>query len=56
MPRIQMTPVARFSLYFLRAYLILLLLLILVKFIRVYSTRTHGNHAAPAATAPAVAP
>ena len=47
MPRIQTTPVVKYSLYFLRAYLILLLILILMKFLRVYSTRAHTDHNAP---------
>ena len=34
MPRVHMTPMARLALFFLRAYLILLLGLILMKFIR----------------------
>jgi hypothetical protein len=34
-PRIQMTPMVRLALYFLRVYLILLLILILVKFLRI---------------------
>jgi hypothetical protein len=34
MPRIKTTPMVKFALYFLRAYLIILLTLILVKFIR----------------------
>jgi hypothetical protein len=34
MPRIKITPMAKVALYFLRFYLIFLLALILVKFIR----------------------
>ncbi len=34
MPRIQMTPTVRFALYFLRAYLIMLLTLLLVRFLQ----------------------
>jgi hypothetical protein len=34
MPRVQMTPMVKFALYFLRVYLILMLLLILFSFIR----------------------
>lgn len=36
MPRIQMTPMAKFALYFLRIYLILMLILIVVKFLKVF--------------------
>ncbi len=36
MPRVKMTPMTRFALYFLRVYLILLLALILVRFLRVF--------------------
>ncbi len=36
MPRVQMTRTARAALYFLRFYLIVLLILILVKFLRVF--------------------
>ncbi|MCX5673392.1 MAG: hypothetical protein NTX87_00130 [Planctomycetota bacterium] len=35
MPRVQMTRTTRFALYFLRIYLIAMLVLILVKFIRI---------------------
>jgi len=35
MPRIQLTPTAKFALYFLRIYLILMLILILVKFVKI---------------------
>jgi hypothetical protein len=35
MARIKMTPLARFTLWFLRIYLIALLILILVKFIKI---------------------
>ncbi len=34
MPRIKLTPMAKFALYFLRVYLIVLLLLIALKFVR----------------------
>jgi len=34
MPRIKLTPVAKVALYFLRFYLLFLIVLILVKFIR----------------------
>ena len=36
MPRVQMTPVARFALYFLRIYLILLLGLLVFRFLQVF--------------------
>ncbi len=36
MPRVQMTRMAKWSLYFLRFYLIVLLLLLLVKFLRIF--------------------
>ncbi len=36
MPRVQMTPTVRFALYFLRFYLVLLLLLLVVRFLRVF--------------------
>ncbi len=35
MPRVQLTPVGRFALYFLRVYLILLLGLLLVRFLQI---------------------
>lgn len=34
MPRIKLTPMSKFALYFLRFYLIFMLVLILVKFIK----------------------
>jgi hypothetical protein len=36
MPRVQMTPMVRFALYFLRVYLLLLLGLLVVRFMRVF--------------------
>jgi hypothetical protein len=36
MPRVQMTPMARVALYFLRVYLVVLLGLLLVRFLRVF--------------------
>lgn len=36
MPRVQMTPMVRFALYLLRAYLILLLALLLIRFLQVF--------------------
>jgi hypothetical protein len=36
MPRVKVTPVVRFALYFLRFYLVLLLSLLLVRFLRVF--------------------
>ena len=49
MPRIQITPMAKVALYFLRAYLIILLLLILIAFIR----KSQANSSARPATPPA---
>ncbi len=37
MPRVKMTPMVKISLYFLRFYLIFMLVLILVKFIKVFA-------------------
>ncbi len=37
MPRVQMTPLVRFALYFLRIYLILLLALLVVRFLQVFN-------------------
>jgi hypothetical protein len=36
MARVQMTPMVRFALYFLRGYLILLLTLLVVRFVQVF--------------------
>ena len=36
MPRIQMTPMVRFALYFLRVYLIVLLGLLVVRFLQIF--------------------
>ena len=36
MPRVQMTPVVRFALYFLRVYLVVLLTLLVVRFLQVF--------------------
>ena len=36
MPRVQMTPMVRFALYFLRFYLVLLLVLLVVRFLRIF--------------------
>jgi hypothetical protein len=36
MPRIKTTPMVKFALYFLRVYLLVLLTLILIKFVRVF--------------------
>ncbi len=41
MARIETTPAVRFALYFLRIYLIILLLLILVKFLRIFPLSSH---------------
>jgi hypothetical protein len=37
MPRVQMTPTVRFALYFLRVYLVILLLLLVVRFLRIFT-------------------
>ncbi len=37
MPRVQMTPLVRFALYFLRFYLIVLLGLLVVRFLQVFN-------------------
>ncbi len=36
MPRVQMTPMVRLALYFLRAYLILLFVLLVVRFLQAF--------------------
>jgi len=36
MPRVQMTPTVRFALYFLRVYLVVLLALLVVRFLRIF--------------------
>jgi len=36
MPRVRMTPAARFALYFLRVYLVLLLALLVVRFLKAF--------------------
>lgn len=36
MPRVRMTPMVRFALYFLRGYLILLLAFLLIRFLQVF--------------------
>ncbi len=36
MPRLPMTPTVRFALYFLRIYLVVLLVLLLVRFLRAF--------------------
>jgi uncharacterized membrane protein YcfT len=36
MPRVKMTPVTRFALYFLRFYLIFLMSLLIFRFIKAY--------------------
>jgi hypothetical protein len=36
MPRVQMTPMAKAALYFLRIYLVVLLGLLLVRFLRIF--------------------
>jgi hypothetical protein len=37
-PRVKMTPMAKFALYFLRIYLVVLLALVFIKFIFAYRT------------------
>ncbi len=56
MPRIETTPVVKLSLYLLRGYLIFLLILILMKFVRVHAVHTRANHAAPPTTTSTVVP
>jgi hypothetical protein len=53
MPRIEMTPTARFALFFLRVYLIVLLGLITLKFVRSFSGSPASNQP-PAAAAQSV--
>ncbi len=36
MPRVQMTPMVRFALWFLGFYLVLLLVLLVVRFVRIF--------------------
>lgn len=36
MPRVQMTPMVRYALYFLRVYLLVLLSLLVVRFLQVF--------------------
>lgn len=36
MPRVQLTPMVRFALYFLRVYLVVLLTLLVVRFLQVF--------------------
>jgi hypothetical protein len=36
MPRVQMTPMVKFALYFLRVYLVVLLVLLLIRFLRIF--------------------
>jgi hypothetical protein len=49
MPRIEMTPTARFALFFLRVYLIVLLGLITLKFVRSFSSSPASNQPRAAA-------
>jgi hypothetical protein len=35
MPRVQMTPMVRFSLFFLSVYLVALLVLLVIRFVRI---------------------
>ncbi len=39
MPRVQMTRSVKFALYFLRVYLLILLTLIVLKFVRVFAAK-----------------
>ena len=48
MPRIQMTPTVRFALFFLRVYLIVLLGLITLKFVRTFARSTPSPQPPPA--------
>ncbi len=52
MPRIQITPTVKVALYFLRAYLIILLLLILIAFIRKSQANSSTRPAAPPTASP----
>jgi hypothetical protein len=56
MPRVQMTPMVKMALYFLRAYLIILLILILIAFIRKSQTNSSVKPAAPASESPSGIP
>ena len=47
MPRIKTTRTVRFALWALRIYLLILLLLIGIKFVRVFSSSRTSNHADP---------
>jgi hypothetical protein len=53
MPRIKTTPTVRFALWALRIYLLILLLLIGIKFVRVFSSSQKQDHAAAGAPATA---
>ena len=56
MPRVQMTPMVKVALYFLRAYLIILLILILIAFIRKSQTSSSGQPRTPVRGKPAAPP
>jgi Na+/proline symporter len=59
MPRIKTTPTVRFALWALRVYLLILLMLIGIKFARVFSSSQKQGNAAtspPAAAAAATNP
>ncbi len=47
MPRIEMTPTVRFALFFLRVYLIVLLALITLKFVRTFSGSSPSPQSSP---------
>lgn len=47
MPRIEMTPTVRFVLVFLRVYLLVLLVLITVKFVRTFSGSSPSPQSSP---------
>jgi hypothetical protein len=47
MPRIKMTPMVRIALWALRVYLLVLLTLIAIKFLRVFSSTTDRQSSIP---------
>jgi len=53
MARIKTTPTVRFALWALRIYLLILLLLIGIKFVRVFSGSQKQDHATPSLPAAA---
>jgi hypothetical protein len=52
MARIQLTPTARFALIALRVYLLVMLVLILVKFVRLFTVTPDRSASAAIPTAP----